>query len=110
MKRIRVSARGRTLRIVRNSAVIAVASLVAVQVTAAVAPSIANPLNKLAGIRLFVNPDAPARRQADAWRGSRPQDADLMMKIAAQPIANWIGDWNSDVRRDVANIVSRAAQ
>src|SRR4051812_34850047 len=102
----KISTQTRVMRVVRTSVIATVASLAALQVTAAVAPTVANTMNKLAGMRLFVNPDAPARRQADAWRGSRPADAELMMRIASQPVANWIGDWNTDVRRDVANVVS----
>jgi endoglucanase len=63
----------------------------------------------LVGARVWRNPDSPARRQADAWRSSRPADASLMDRIAAQPIAQWIGGWSGDVRSHVRNIVSRAA-
>jgi endoglucanase len=63
----------------------------------------------LVGARLWRNPDSPARRQADSWRSSRPADASLMERIAAQPIAQWIGGWTGDVRNHVRNIISRAA-
>jgi endoglucanase len=45
----------------------------------------------LVGARIWHNPDSPARRQADAWRSSRPADAMMMDRIASQPIAQWIG-------------------
>src|SRR5207253_10403969 len=60
------------------------------------------------GTRFFVTPDSPAQRQADAWRSARPEDAALMDRMAAQPIARWIGDWNTDVRGDVARFTARA--
>jgi endoglucanase len=63
----------------------------------------------LVGARIWRNPDSPARRQADAWRNSRPSDASMMDRIASQPIAQWIGGWTGDVRSHVRNIVSRAA-
>jgi endoglucanase len=63
----------------------------------------------LVGARIWHNPDSPARRQADAWRSSRPSDAAMMDRIASQPIAQWIGGWTGDVRSHVRNIVSRAA-
>ena len=58
-------------------------------------PNVTNAANGLIGMRLFISPDSPARRQADAWRTSRPADARLMDRIAAQPIAQWIGGWSS---------------
>lgn len=100
----------RTLRAIRHTTVVAIASLAAVQAAVAVAPTVANELNRLAGMRLFVSSDNPARRQADAWRKSRPADAELMAQIAAQPTAKWIGEWSGDVRRAVSSIVGDAAR
>lgn len=62
----------------------------------------------LARMHLFVSGSSPAARQADAWQKSRPSDAAFMRYIASQASANWFGDWNSDVRRDVANVVGQA--
>src|SRR6267142_2855805 len=45
-------------------------------------------------------------KTADAWRTSRPADADQMDKIASQPVARWFGNWNSDILGDVAAAVS----
>ena len=78
--------------------------------TPSITETVSNAVNALVGIKLFVNPDSPAKRQADAWRASRPNDAALMDRIAQQPVANWMGDWNTDIRGDVANVVARAAQ
>lgn len=64
-------------------------------------------VNMFASARLYVDPSSPAKRQADAWRRSRPTDAALMDKIAAQPLAQWVGGWNVDIGRDVSDAVSR---
>jgi endoglucanase len=65
--------------------------------------------NPLAGLTFWVDPDSGAAQQAAAWRSSNPDDALLMDKIAAQPVAKWLGDWNSDVGADVARAVDTAA-
>ena len=63
--------------------------------------------NALAGTRLWVDPASHARATADAWRATRPADAAQLDKVAAQPQARWIGNWNSDVRADVDAATSR---
>jgi endoglucanase len=63
--------------------------------------------NPVAGKRLYVDPNSAAKRQAEALRRSRPQDAELVAAIAAQPVARWLGDWVGDIRREVDNAVSR---
>jgi endoglucanase len=60
------------------------------------------------GKRFYVDADSAARRQADAWRTSRPADAAQLDKIAAQPQAVWFGSWNTDVGADVRALVDRA--
>lgn len=64
-------------------------------------------INLFSSAKMYVNPFSPAKKQADAWRRSRPADAALLDKIANQPIATWMGDWNSDVGGDVRSTVSR---
>jgi endoglucanase len=59
--------------------------------------------NPLSGLKFYVNPNSNAKRQADAWRQSRPNDAFQMDKIATSPEAIWLGGWNGDVQSDVAN-------
>lgn len=105
MKKIAFS-RTRSLRLLRNSALAFVATGAAYQTVSAVAP---NMLPRLAGSRLFVSGQSPARKQAEAWRRSRPQDAALMEHIAAQPTAKWIGGWVPDVRAEVARVSASAA-
>jgi endoglucanase len=106
--------RSRALRAVRNSTVAALAIVAACDAPSATAPgvaeNVAEAVNRLAGKQLFVNPaDNPAHKQANAWRASRPSDADLMDRMASQPIAKWFGDWSTDIRSDVARVVSLAA-
>ena len=67
-------------------------------------------LNPLAGFRLYVNPDSPARQQAGEWRETRPQDAALLDKIAAQPMAFWLVRNNRSVALDIKKIVSAAEE
>jgi endoglucanase len=98
------------VRLARNSAIGVAAMVAATQTAAAMLPGVANALNRLAGMKLFVNTESPAQRQANEWRRSRPADAALMERIASQPVAKWMGNWNSDIRRDVASYVTRASQ
>jgi endoglucanase len=74
---------------------------------AATATSASNPL---ASFTFYIDQASKARKTADAWRATRPADADQMEKIAAQPMAKWFGSWNStsSVRNDVAAAVSAA--
>jgi hypothetical protein len=60
-----------------------------------------------AGAKWFLDPDSNARRQAAAWRLSRPADAAQMDKIAGQPQADWFGDWSGDVQAAVSNRVTQ---
>jgi endoglucanase len=62
--------------------------------------------NPVAGKRLFVDPNSNAKRQAETLRRSRPQDAELVARIANTPTARWLGDWTRDVRREVDAAVS----
>lgn len=67
----------------------------------------ASPANPLVGVSFFIDPESDAKRQAELWRSERPQDAQAMEKIARQPQADWFGDWNGDVRADVARRVKQ---
>jgi endoglucanase len=64
--------------------------------------------NPLAPFTFYIDQASKARKTADAWRASRPADADQMEKIASQPMAKWFGSWNSpsSIRNDVASAVS----
>lgn len=97
----------RTVRIsVRVGAMAALA--VPVSASALPLPGFTEAASRLVGARLWVNPSSPAKKQADAWRRSRPSDADALDLIASTPTATWIGDWNRDVAGDVRRVVSQA--
>ena len=64
-------------------------------------------VNLFKSAKLYVDPSSRAKQQANAWRRTRPADAALMDKIADQPLARWIGSWNVNIGRDVAEAVSR---
>ena len=61
------------------------------------------------GAKLYVDPNSSAKRQANDWRVSRPADAAQMDKIAAQPDADWFGDWSGDVMAAVDSRVTTIA-
>jgi endoglucanase len=63
--------------------------------------------NPFRGRKLYVDPGSPARKQADAWARSRPQDAALMRLIAEQPQVIWLGEWLRDARGETDAHVSR---
>jgi endoglucanase len=65
-----------------------------------------NRRNPFAGARWYIDPNSNARRQANAWRSSRPADAAQMDKIAAQPQADWMGEWSGNVRSAVSGRVA----
>lgn len=62
--------------------------------------------NPFKGKRLYVDPNSEAKRQAETWRRTRPVDAELIGRIASQPVARWLGGWVSDIRREVNQAVS----
>jgi endoglucanase len=62
--------------------------------------------NPFAGAKPYIDPNSNAKRQADAWRYSRPGDAAQMDKIAGQPQADWFGDWSGDIAKAVGDRVS----
>jgi hypothetical protein len=65
--------------------------------------------NPFAGAKWFIDPASNARRQADSWRLSRPDDAAQMDKIAGQPQADWFGDWSGDIQSAVSARVTQIA-
>ncbi len=63
----------------------------------------------LSGVKFYLDPNSNAKRQADAWRKSKPADALMMDKIASQPASVWLGGWNGDIKGDVNKLVTAAA-
>jgi endoglucanase len=66
--------------------------------------------NPIAGLTFYVDPNSNARKQADEWRSSRPDDAAQMDKIAAQPQAKWLGTWLPDPTNEVTKTMKAAAE
>jgi endoglucanase len=52
-----------------------------------------------------LDPESNARRTADQWRSKRPADAAALDKIANQPAAAWMGNWNPQIELDVKRLV-----
>src|SRR5262249_22444625 len=63
--------------------------------------------NPLTGVKLYVDPSSSAKRQAEAWKISRSEDAVLIERIAKEPHADWFGDWNPNVAQAIDQRVSR---
>ncbi len=61
----------------------------------------------LRGALLWIDPRSNARFTADAWRALRPADAAQLDKLASQPQARWMGNWNVNVQADVDAETSR---
>jgi endoglucanase len=69
-------------------------------------PVTANPLK---GAKLFVDPEASVVGKANFLRKTDPEKAALLDKIAKQPQAMWMGEWNSNIYRAVDHFITRAA-
>jgi endoglucanase len=65
------------------------------------APPPSSGTSPLAALPFYIDPYSNARRQADAWRDSRPEDAAMMDRIAERSQADWFGDWSGDIRAAV---------
>lgn len=63
----------------------------------------------LAGLSFYVDPDSNAALLAEEWRLDHADDAAMMDRIAGQPVAMWLGGWNSDVAADTDARASAAA-
>ena len=74
--------------------------------TTTAAPKSNNPLRSANGF--YANPNSLAAQQANNWKWNRPGDAALMQRIADGGAATWVGNWNWDVRNDVANVAASA--
>ncbi len=72
------------------------------------APPVAtNNGNALAGATFFGGiPEAA--QQAQTLLSSNAHDAALLQRLASIPTATWLGNWNANVRADVASVVAAA--
>jgi endoglucanase len=68
-------------------------------------PVTANPLK---GAKLFVDPEASVVGKVNYLRKTDPAKADILEKIAKEPQALWMGEWNSNIFRAVDHFVTRA--
>jgi len=64
--------------------------------------------NPLKGAKLFVDPEASVVGRANFLRKTDPEKAALLDKIAKEPQALWMGEWNSNIYRAAAHFVDRA--
>jgi len=91
------------------------AGLVVLNLSFSTSPLLAGQIAAVAGepteVRtLFVGQDSPARRQATAWRRSRPHEASLMDFLAEQPVAYWFDGSDESVYESVQSVVRAAAK
>lgn len=63
--------------------------------------------NPLYGKKLLVSPNSQVLSLIQSWRSTRPDDALTISKATNIAIAHWFGDWNSNVRADVARHVAK---
>jgi len=67
--------------------------------------------NPLVGVKLWVDPNSNAMLRANAIRAKEPEKAAIIDKIAKQPQALWLGEWNSNIYRTVEyNIAQSKAE
>lgn len=66
--------------------------------------------NPLASVKLWVDPSSNAALRANSIRAKEPEVASVLDKIAKQPQALWLGEWNSDVFRTVQVNVAHAKE
>ena len=60
------------------------------------------------GKTLYVDPESDTQKKAKDWIADNPEDSSTLNKLITQPLANWYGGWNTDVRGDVDRYVSQA--
>ncbi|MEO5953889.1 MAG: glycoside hydrolase family 6 protein, partial [Chloroflexia bacterium] len=65
--------------------------------------------NPLSGVKFYVDPLSNAKRQADEWRTTKPDDAKAIDKISTQPQADWMGEWSGKIETAVSARVKAAA-
>ena len=66
--------------------------------------------NPLAEIKLWVDPSSNAMLRANSIRAKEPEHAALLDKIAKQPQALWLGEWNSNIYRTVQTNIAHAKE
>jgi endoglucanase len=73
----------------------------------------APPAEKVSGnpfkdVKLFVDPESLAQLRVNALKKDHPDKAAIIEKIAKQPQALWLGEWNTNIYRTVQFVVGKA--
>jgi endoglucanase len=63
--------------------------------------------NPFKGMKLWVDPESLSMLTANSLRKKDPEKAKILDKIAQQPQALWVGDWNKDVERYIDYIIGK---
>lgn len=63
--------------------------------------------NPFTGMKLWIDPESLSMLKANSLRKSDPEKAKVLDKIAQQPQALWVGDWNKDVKRYIEYIIGK---
>lgn len=63
--------------------------------------------NPFKDMKLWVDPESLSMLTANSMRKKDPEKAKLLDKIAQQPQALWVGDWNKDVKRYIEYIIGK---
>lgn len=63
--------------------------------------------NPFTGMKLWVDPESLSMLTANSLRKKDPEKAKVLDKIAQQPQALWVGDWNKDVKRYIEYIIGK---
>jgi len=66
--------------------------------------------NPFHDVYFAVAPQSSAAQTAEQWRAARPADAAALDKIARQPVASWMGNWNPNIAVDVEIRVQAATR
>jgi endoglucanase len=64
--------------------------------------------NPLTGMKLWVDPNSNAMLRANSIRAKEPEKAAILDKIANEPQALWLGEWNSNIYRTVEHNIEQA--
>jgi endoglucanase len=101
----------RGARAVRITGLVGLGLLGACEASSALVPEMTAAVSKLFGLTFLSGGNTGAAKQADEWRSTRPSDADLMERMARQPVAKWVNEWVplSEVSRTIANATAIGA-
>lgn len=64
--------------------------------------------NPFSGAKLYVDPNCNAAKWVAYNSKSNPSSCSVMSKIASQPVAQWFGSWNQNIKNDVSATTQNA--